>query len=69
MRLPRRVPWTAVAELDQICSWIFADENDLDTKVLAINRVSTSTIRIFIPLRHSLCSCRLGGPSHLSRML
>lgn len=39
MRLPRRVPWASLAELDQVCSWIYADENDLDTKVLAINRV------------------------------
>lgn len=39
MRLPRRVAWTSIAELDQVCSWIFADENDIDSKVLAVNRV------------------------------
>lgn len=42
MRLPRRVPWAAIAELDQLCSWIFADENDMESKVLAINRVGES---------------------------
>ena len=39
MRLPRRVPWTSLSELDQVCAWIYADEHDLYTKTLAINRV------------------------------
>ncbi|EGO02743.1 hypothetical protein SERLA73DRAFT_102681 [Serpula lacrymans var. lacrymans S7.3] len=39
MRLPRRVPWRAIAELDQVCSWIFADENDIDAKEQAVNRL------------------------------
>lgn len=41
MRLPRRVPWASVTELDQVCSWIYADEFDLDAKRLAMERVST----------------------------
>lgn len=40
MRLPRRVPWAAITELEQVCSSIYADENDIDAKIFAINRVS-----------------------------
>lgn len=40
MRLPRRVPWANIAELDQVCAWIYDDENDLDAKIRALNRVS-----------------------------
>ncbi|PPQ64754.1 hypothetical protein CVT26_002698 [Gymnopilus dilepis] len=40
MRLPRRVPWASLAELEEICAAIYADENDLDAKVFAINRIS-----------------------------
>jgi hypothetical protein len=43
MRLPRRVPWACIGELEQVCSWIYADEEDLGTKTLAINRVSSTT--------------------------
>ena len=39
MRLPRRVPWESLAELDQIFSWIYTDENDLESKQRAVNRV------------------------------
>ncbi|KAF9021510.1 Las1-domain-containing protein [Hymenopellis radicata] len=39
-RLPRRVPWTSIAELEQLCSWIFTDENDLDAKVMAVQKIS-----------------------------
>lgn len=46
MRLPRRVPWASIGELEQVCNWIFTDETDLDAKALAINRVS--------PAHHSL---------------
>lgn len=42
MRLPRRVPWSSLAELDEVCAWIYTDENDLDSKILAVNRVSVS---------------------------
>jgi ribosomal biogenesis protein LAS1 len=40
MRLPRRVPWASIDELEQICSWIFADESDTKSKKLAVNRLS-----------------------------
>ncbi|KAF5337088.1 hypothetical protein D9611_003451 [Ephemerocybe angulata] len=40
MRLPRRVPWATIGELEQVCSWIYADENDYHAKLLAINRLS-----------------------------
>jgi ribosomal biogenesis protein LAS1 len=40
MKLPRRVPWTSISELDQVCTWIFADDRDITSKTLAVNRVS-----------------------------
>lgn len=43
MRLPRRVPWAHIGELEQVCSWVYADEEDLEAKTLAINRVGSST--------------------------
>lgn len=46
MRLPRRVPWSSLAELDQVCSWIYTDEYDLDAKVLAVNRVRENLFKI-----------------------
>ncbi|ESK98245.1 hypothetical protein Moror_292 [Moniliophthora roreri MCA 2997] len=54
MRLPRRVPWKSIAELDQVCSWIFTDENDSQSKILAINRLSAW--RTITPLPHALDS-------------
>lgn len=39
MKLPRRVPWTSIGELEQVCNWIFTDETDLNAQSLAINRV------------------------------
>jgi hypothetical protein len=45
MRLPRRVSWASVAELDQVCSWIYTDEHDLDTNTLAINRVRLKSLK------------------------
>ncbi|KAF7339978.1 hypothetical protein MVEN_01915500 [Mycena venus] len=52
MRLPRRVPWTSITELDQLCSWIFTDETDLESKTNAINRLSAW--RVITPLPHAL---------------
>ncbi|KAJ6519442.1 Las1-like-domain-containing protein [Mycena sanguinolenta] len=52
MRLPRRVPWTSTTELDQLCSWIFTDENDLESKVKAINHLSAW--RAITALPHAL---------------
>ncbi|KAL4080056.1 Las1-like-domain-containing protein [Scleroderma yunnanense] len=40
MRLPRRIPWAHIGELDQVCSWIFTDEEDIEAKILAVNRLS-----------------------------
>ena len=39
MRLPRRIPWASPIELDQLCTWIYADETDIDAKILALHRV------------------------------
>ena len=39
MRLPRRVPWVSLADLDQVCSWIYADDADWGTKTRALHRV------------------------------
>ena len=47
MRLPRRVPWGSLQELDQVCAWIYTDENDIDAKIHAANRASN----FFIPTR------------------
>ncbi|GLB36507.1 putative las1-like [Lyophyllum shimeji] len=49
MQLPRRVPWAAISELEQICSWIYTDENDLDSKRLAINRLSAWRAITYLP--------------------
>ncbi|KAA1468458.1 Las1-domain-containing protein [Dentipellis sp. KUC8613] len=40
MRLPRRTPWASLTELDQLCSWVYTDENDWDSKTLAVQRLS-----------------------------
>lgn len=40
MRLPRRVPWAHTSELEQVCAWIFADGDDVESKILAVNRLS-----------------------------
>ncbi|THV06102.1 Las1-domain-containing protein [Dendrothele bispora CBS 962.96] len=52
MRLPRRVPWASLAELDQVCAAIFTDENDLESKIFAINRLSAW--RAITSLPHAL---------------
>ncbi|GBE78457.1 Las1-domain-containing protein [Sparassis crispa] len=52
MRLPRRVPWESLSELDQVCSLIYADENDIDAKVQAVNRISAW--RAITSLPHAL---------------
>ncbi|KAF8139882.1 Las1-like-domain-containing protein [Boletus edulis] len=52
MRLPRRVPWAYIGELEQVCSWIYADEEDLGAKTLAIDRLSAW--KAVTPLPHAL---------------
>ena len=56
MRLPRRVPWEHLGELEQVCSWIYTDENDLDAKQRATNRVSlfTTLSHNHPPIPHTL---------------
>jgi ribosomal biogenesis protein LAS1 len=66
MRLPRRVPWTFFSELDQVCSWIYEDENDIDSKVLAVNRVSLKTTHSTVS--DCFISCLPGVQSQPSRM-
>ncbi|KAI0358997.1 Las1-domain-containing protein [Trametes cingulata] len=52
MRLPRRVPWQDLGELEQVCGWIYADVNDLDAKRLAVNRLAAW--KAAVPLPHAL---------------
>ncbi|KAF8078240.1 Las1-like-domain-containing protein [Lyophyllum atratum] len=49
MKLPRRVPWASMSEIEQICSWIYTDENDIDAKLLAINRLSAWRAVAYLP--------------------
>jgi len=39
MQLPKRVPWASLSELEELCSWIYSDETDLNAKQLAVNKV------------------------------
>jgi hypothetical protein len=39
MQLPRRVPWASLAELDQLCSYIYARDVHDSSRDLAIERV------------------------------
>lgn len=48
MRLPRRVPWASIGELEQLCSWIYTDETDFDAKARAVNRVSFLYLFLFL---------------------
>ncbi|KAL4244574.1 hypothetical protein ABKN59_009945 [Abortiporus biennis] len=52
MRLPRRVPWVSLSELDEVCAWIYADQNDIDAKHRAIRRLAAW--RVITPLPHAL---------------
>ncbi|KZP32371.1 Las1-domain-containing protein [Athelia psychrophila] len=52
MKLPHRVPWASTGELDQLCSWIFADEFDLESKKNAVERLSAW--RAITSLPHAL---------------
>ncbi|KIM47925.1 hypothetical protein M413DRAFT_7067 [Hebeloma cylindrosporum] len=52
MRLPRRVPWSSLAELDNLCASIYADENDISSKIYAINRISAW--KAVTPIPHAL---------------
>ena len=39
MQLPRRVPWASLAELDQLCQYIYAQDAHDSARNLAIERV------------------------------
>lgn len=39
MQLPRRVPWSSLAELDQLCSYIYPQDVDDTSRNIAIERV------------------------------
>ncbi|KJA29303.1 hypothetical protein HYPSUDRAFT_61328 [Hypholoma sublateritium FD-334 SS-4] len=54
MRLPRRVPWASLAELEQLCACIYTDEADLAAKVAAIHRLAAW--RAITALPHALDS-------------
>ncbi|KAF8634422.1 hypothetical protein AX15_000873 [Amanita polypyramis BW_CC] len=54
MRLPRRVPWASLAELEQLCSWIYAEDADHDSRQRAIHRLSAWRAITFLP--HALDS-------------
>ncbi|KAI9512323.1 Las1-domain-containing protein, partial [Russula earlei] len=52
MQLPRRVPWTTLAELDQLCSWVYRDDDRDSSRDRAIERLSAW--RFMTPLPHAL---------------
>ncbi|KAF8512478.1 Las1-like-domain-containing protein [Gautieria morchelliformis] len=52
MKLPKRVPWASLSEVEQICSWIYADEGDIAAKVHAVNRLAAWKASTALP--HSL---------------
>src|SRR6266852_6368735 len=70
MRLPRRVPWASLTELDQLCSYIYAQDVHDSSRNLAIERVcivpmyklstlsyakkKLSAWRFMMPLPHAL---------------
>ncbi|CAE6520310.1 unnamed protein product [Rhizoctonia solani] len=52
MALPKRVPWATLAELDELCTWIYSDETDTTSKQLAKNRLCAWQVNC--PLPHAL---------------
>ncbi|EUC67296.1 Las1-domain protein [Rhizoctonia solani AG-3 Rhs1AP] len=52
MALPKRVPWATLAELDELCNWIYSDETDIASKQLAKNRLCAWQVNC--PLPHAL---------------
>ncbi|RPD81634.1 Las1-domain-containing protein [Lentinus tigrinus ALCF2SS1-7] len=49
MQLPRRVPWENLTELEQVCAWIYTDENDLDAKQRAVDRLAAWRAAVALP--------------------
>ncbi|KAL1738419.1 Las1-like protein, partial [Schizophyllum fasciatum] len=52
MRLPRRVPWASVGELEELCGWIYNDRSDVDAHKTALARIAAW--RAITPLPHAL---------------
>ncbi|KAI0320440.1 Las1-like-domain-containing protein [Amylostereum chailletii] len=40
MRIPQKTPWISLVELDELCSWIYSDTADCQSKTLAMQRLS-----------------------------
>ena len=70
MRTPRRVPWSSLSELEQVCNWIYNDDHDLEAKLSAVNRVSfihsllrklpshlSHSVDICLACHHSVTAC------------
>ncbi|CAE6482056.1 unnamed protein product [Rhizoctonia solani] len=57
MALPKRVPWATLAELDELCTWIYSDETDTASKQLAKNRLCAWQVNCHLPhaLESVLC--------------
>ncbi|CUA72480.1 Pre-rRNA-processing protein las1 [Schizosaccharomyces pombe 972h-] [Rhizoctonia solani] len=52
MALPKRVPWANLAELDELCNWVYSDQTDIASKQLAKNRLCAWQVNC--PLPHAL---------------
>lgn len=44
MQLPRRVPWATLAELDQLCLYVYAQDADDISRNLAVQRVRIARV-------------------------
>ncbi|GJJ08732.1 hypothetical protein Clacol_002951 [Clathrus columnatus] len=49
MRLPKRVPWSNISELENIFIWIFGENSDSSSKRKAVNRLSAWRVSTAIP--------------------
>ncbi|KAI0252650.1 Las1-like-domain-containing protein [Lactifluus subvellereus] len=54
MQLPRRVPWATLAELDQLCLWVYSEDAHDSSRILAIERKKLSAWKFMMPLPHAL---------------
>ncbi|KAF4607063.1 hypothetical protein EYR38_001120 [Pleurotus pulmonarius] len=53
MKLPRRVPWASLDDLDQVCTWIYYEDSE-ESKLLAIQTLSAWKATTALP--HALDS-------------
>ncbi|EJD55257.1 Las1-domain-containing protein [Auricularia subglabra TFB-10046 SS5] len=62
MKLPRRVPWSSKAEVEQLCSWIYSEDAGTDGRRRAMARARPSRLlplsawHVATPLPHALDS-------------